>query len=186
MAMKEDEKILLLDCQQGNTQSFGPLYDRYIKDIYRFVYYRVHHKETAEDLTSTVFFKALDRINQCDPEKSFSAWLYQIARNTIIDHYRTRKKTMNIEDAWDIADDSDYDADIHLKSQLKEIKKHLSSLSAIQRNILIMRVWEEKSYREIAEIIEKSEDNCKVIFSRAVAELKKLVPISALIALFIN
>ena len=49
-----------------------------------------------------------------------------------------------------------------------------------------MRVWEEKSYREIAEIIEKSEDNCKVIFSRAVAELKKLVPISALIALFIN
>ncbi|PIR75566.1 MAG: hypothetical protein CO030_02135 [Candidatus Magasanikbacteria bacterium CG_4_9_14_0_2_um_filter_42_11] len=75
----------------GDREAFGQLYDLYIKEIYRFVYYKTHQKETAADITADIFVKALHKIDTFDAMKgSFRTWLYTIARSAVIDHYRTK------------------------------------------------------------------------------------------------
>lgn len=171
------EQTLIQNCQSGDNESFGQLYDLYIKKIYDFIYYKTLHKETAEDLTSKVFLKAWQSISRFNSAGgSFSAWLYQIARNAVIDHYRGQKNNRNIEDVWDLSSDEDLARDLDVKNKLADIEKYLQKLSTEQRDIIIMRVWQELSYQEIAVITGKNAANCKVIFSRAIQKLRQEMP----------
>ena len=155
-------------------KKFGELYKTHIDKIYRFVYFKTHHKQTAEDIVSQTFFKALQNIKDFDPGKGkFSSWLYRIARNLVIDHYRTRKSEIDIYDIWDLADTQDIKRDAELKDKLKQVEKYLKIMPGEQRDVILMRVWGGMYYKEIAEIIGKSEDNCKMIFSRAINKLRK-------------
>lgn len=181
----DDIKIVKM-CQAGQLHEFGLLYDKYIRRIYDFIYYKTTHKETAEDLTSQTFIKALGKITTYDSGKgSFSSWLYQIARNTVIDFYRTKKRTLNIEDIWDLAEAKDVDRDIDTKMKLKTIEKYLAKLTSEQRDIIIMRVWQEMSYREIAEVLGKSEAACKIAFSRVINKLRQEMPVILLVYLLL-
>lgn len=185
--MQQNDKSLAERASKGDGEAFGRLYDVYIKKIYNFVYYKTHHRETAEDLTGRIFMKALENISSFSQEKgSFSSWLYKIARNTVIDHYRAAKFDTNIEDAWDISSDSDMACDTDTRLKIEDIRKFLCLLRPIERDVVIMRVWQEMSHKEISEVIGKSEDNCKVIFSRAVVSIRKQMPLAALVALLIN
>lgn len=155
-------------------EKFGGLYETYIDKIYRFVYFKTHHKETAEDLVSQTFFKALQGVKDFDSSKGkFSSWLYCIAKNCVIDYYRIKKSEVDIYDIWDLADKQDIRRDSEFKDRLEQTEKYLKNLPGEQRDIILMRVWGDMSYKEIAEIIGKSEDNCKMIFSRAINKLRK-------------
>ncbi len=182
-----NEQVIIKKCQRGDLEEFGLLYDQYIKKIYDFIYYKTHHKETAEDLTSLTFMKALGNINTYKATKgTFSAWLYQIARNTVIDYYRTRKSDVNITDVWDLSSDENLDQDMDSKEKLKDVKKYLKKLTGEQRDIVIMRVWQEMSYQEIAVIMNKSEASCKMMFSRTIRILRKEMPLVLIIYLLIE
>lgn len=173
-----DEKAIIKACVQGDTARFAELYDAYVRAIYDFIYYKTHHKETAEDLTSETFFKVLKNIGQFDQSRSFRAWLYSIAHNAVIDHYRASRPTIDIDDVWDLPAEDNMVRDSETKRALTEVQKHLGALSSIQRDILILRLWQDLSYKEIAEIVGKSEANSKMIYSRAIAQLRAAVPTS--------
>lgn len=169
-----EEQNLIKVCRGGNLAEFGPLYDRYADKIYRYVFYRVRHKETAQDITAQVFFKALENIKNFDESRGyFSAWLYRIAKNAMADHFRAARTHYNIDDLWDLAGDENPDEDALMKERVIKVKESLKSLDAQQREIVIMRLWDGLSYREIAEIVGKTEGNSKMIFSRAIAKLKE-------------
>lgn len=178
MRQLDNEKELIAQCQKGKTVFFGALYDRYVRIIYSFIYYKTFNKETAEDLTSETFFKALSHIHTVDPNRSFQSWLYKIAQNSVIDHFRRERKTENVDDIWDIADNTNLEVDANVALQISALRLELGHLTRLQRDIVIMRVWQELSYREIAEIVGKSEASCKMNYSRAVKHLKKVVPIA--------
>jgi len=179
-----DEAGIILKCQRGDLEKFSLLYDKYIKKIYDFIYYKTHHKETAEDITSRVFIKAIEKISSFNIAKgTFQAWIYQVARNTVIDHYRTAKMDDNIEDVWDLSDDYDIKKDIDTKEKVRELRKHLKELTPAQREIVIMRTWQELSYKEISEILSKSEASCKMAYSRALKNLKDRAPLSVMVYL---
>ena len=160
--------------QQIDAHSqFGQLYDQHVRKIYNYIYYRVHHKETAEDLTGTTFMKALENFQSFNPDKgNFSMWIYRIAKNTLIDHYRSLKTNLNIDDIWDVSSNTEIPKDIDTQMQLEKIQKYLRTLKPVQRDIIIMRLWDGLSYSEIADILGKTEASCKMTFSRAIAEIR--------------
>ncbi len=169
-----DDTALASLARTGDTAAFGELYDRYLDKIYRFIYYKTFSKEIAEDITSDVFHKAFERFASFNPEKgNFSQWIYRIARNAVIDHYRTHKKNLPIEDVFDLGVDDSTVGDHDTLLTMKHIQKYLETLTAKQRELITLRIWEEKSYREIAEIIGGTEDSVKMAFSRTMKDLRE-------------
>ena len=182
----ENELKVIRECQAGNLEGFGALYEAYIRKIYDFIYYKTYHKETAEDIVSSVFMKALENIKSYTPGKgSFSAWLYGIARHAVIDHYRKGKPEVPVEDIFDLPGAGDFTVDIDAKDRLEEVKTHLAKFKPAHREIVMLRLWQELSHREIAEIIGTSEANCKMIFSRTLGKLRSEMSLSVFM-LFIS
>lgn len=182
-----EESSLIKKARQGDRESFGLLYDVYAERIYRFVYVKTQHKETAEDIVSEVFMKAVRSITAFESEKgSFQAWLYRIARNAVIDHYRQKHHDASIEDAWDIPSASDPGRDTELRQSLEKVEAYLAGLPSEQRDIIIMRLWQELSFREIASALGKSEAAAKMAFSRAIGKLRDGLPAELFLALMLT
>lgn len=186
--MLKNEAELVQQSKDGNSDAFGMLYDAYIRHIYNFVFFKTHHKETAEDLTSQTFFKALNSISSVDPSRSFLSWLYKIAQNIVIDHYRKSGRENNsrqiMDDEWDAPDTSiDIVGDLDSSRDIERMKKHLSKLTSAERDIIIMRIWQELSYKEIAEIVGKTESSCKMMYSRSLKKLRDIIPLAVFLLL---
>lgn len=182
--MSDNEISLIQAVQSGHTDAFAVFYERYVDQLYAFIYYKTHHRETAQDLTSKTFLKALKGINSLKAtENSFRPWLYTIARNNVIDHYRTHHKSSDIADAWDLADDQDVARDAELRASLVNVQKYLSDIDPVQRDIILLRIWQDMPYEEISKIVGKSPDNCKVIFSRAIRRLRTELAVLLALAL---
>ncbi len=165
-----------------DSHQFASLYDAHVRDIYKYLYYRTQHRETAEDLTSHVFMKALDKFDSYDASRgTFIAWAYRIARNALIDHYRSTRSTLDIEDVWDLQSDADVARDAEARERVEKLQPYLKALSKDQRELLLLRLWDDLSYAEISKMIGKSEDACKMAFSRTLAKLRKEVPASILL-----
>jgi len=179
----EDDALFVSKCKAGDTEAFGVLYDRYIGKIYRFVFYKTFVKEVAEDITSDVFHKALQKINLYDEDKGvFSAWIYRIARNNVIDYYRSQKGDVSLDDVFDVGFDERTPESLDAIAALDKVQDYLQTLSSKQREIVTLRVWEDLSYREIAEIVGGTEDGVKMSFSRSIRELReKYGPLSPLL-----
>ncbi len=167
---------------------FAVLYDRYADKIYKFIYYKTSHRETAEDLTSQTFFKALEAIGSFNSSRGkFSSWLYRIARNLVIDYYRTKKNIEDISDIWGLSDDGDLAVDLDVRQNVQRVREYLGNIKPEHREVVIMRLWDELSYQEIASITGKSVASCKMSFVRAMARLREeLAYVMAGIILLIN
>ncbi len=183
-----EEQNLIVACQQGGLEKFGDLYDFYADKIYLYLYYRIRNKEAAQDLTSQTFLKAIGGIKNFNSQKGqFSSWLYCIAKNTLVDCYRSQKEHYSIDELWDLRDDRDLTFDAEIREKIAKVKNCLAKLDGTQREIIILRVWDGLTYREIAQIIGKSEDNCKMIFSRAITKLRTQEVLALLvIGIFVN
>lgn len=182
-----EENRLIAGCKQGDAASFGQLYDAYFQRLYRFVYYRTQHQQTAEDLVSQAFMKAWDKIRSFDATKArFSTWLHQIARNLLIDHYRKSAPVQDIECAWDIGEDAGLERDAETALLMQKVRPYLDQLTPQQRQVLIMRIWDDLPYAEIAQILGTSEAACKMAFSRAVDKLQAQLAVIILLLSFIK
>ncbi len=185
-----DDRNLIEKFKNGDKESFSLLYDKYVDKIFKFIYFKTSHKETAEDLCSQTFIKALEKLNDFtfNSNTYFSAWLYTIARNTVIDHYRKNNKSknnINIDDVWDITDNTDILSDVEFKEKTEIIAKYIKKLNSEQREIIMLKIFEDLSYKEIAEILDKNEGACKMSFCRAIKTLRKEMPLLSLISLFL-
>lgn len=171
-------------CQAGRLDAFDGLYTAYVDLIHRYLVRRVLSRDLAEDLTSITFLKALDGIRSFDARKGpFRAWLYRIARNVLIDHYRNPSRhTVDIETAWDLPSDELTELKAEQAIDLERVRKALAHLKPIQRDIVMLRVWDDLPYKEIANVVGKTEANCKMLFSRAMRVLKTDLAVLVLFA----
>ncbi len=179
-----DDQLLaaVKDCQNGNAAAFGIIYDTFIKKIYNYLYFRTRHKEMAEDLTSVTFTKAYKNISSFRPESgTLQAWLYRIARNTLIDHYRTSKPTSDIGDAENFATRDDVEGTMDNNAELEKVFQYLNKLPKEHKDLVVMRVWDEMSYKEIAEVTGKSPDALKMSVSRILTKLRAEIAVVLLV-----
>jgi len=167
---------LVQAAKSGSQSAFAELYDAYIKKIYNFIYYKTLHKDVAEDITSDVFLKAWKNISQLQGD-NFSAWLYSVARHAVIDYYRACKNIIDIEDCWDLPANDDLLTNTDNALKVGLIKEAMQGLTPQDREIIMMRLWLDLSFKEIAEQLDKQEGAVKVAFSRALSRLKDKAPL---------
>lgn len=170
---REKEKInrLVEKSQNGDPKAFGELYERFIDKIFRFIFFRVGRKEVAEDLTQTVFLKALENIKSFRKESQFSSWLFAIARNSVIDHYRGKKPVFRLGE-FDELLVKDNTNDYESKEQLAETLNAIGRLKEEEREVIILHSIEEYSFEEIARITKKSSGALRILKHRALKKLK--------------
>jgi len=168
---------------QINEQQFLEFYDQYVEKIYRYVYFRIGTEELAEDLTSEVFLKSWQYINQNkESEPSLKAmqnpraFFYQVARNLIVDFYRHKEKSpISLEEITDksLADKKDDQIEQTSRSlEMETVRRALDCLNDDYKEIIIWRYLDELEIKEIAEILNKSEGAVRVLLSRALSNLK--------------
>ncbi len=176
---ENNEKQLLESAIRGEASAFGLLYDKYQPNIFRFIFLKVSRREEAEDLTHQVFLNAWQNIEAFEDQGlPLSSWLYKIARNKVIDYYRTKKSIASIEnvpeDYFETSQDGGMEQ-IGNKIETEGIYKALKKLSAEYQEIIIMRFVEELSPREISKITGKKSGAIRVLQFRALRRLKKIL-----------
>jgi RNA polymerase sigma-70 factor (ECF subfamily) len=174
--MIDGEENLIKQAVLGDSSAFGSLYDHYQAMIYRFVMVKVGSREEAEDITHHVFLSAWQKVGTYKYRGyPFSSWLYQIARNLVIDHYRSKKNDVSL-DKMD-PDSSVIPAveqfDLATKLQIEKVHIAIKELKADYQDVIILRFIEDMPLKETAAALKKSEGAVKLIQHRAIKELKK-------------
>jgi RNA polymerase sigma-70 factor (ECF subfamily) len=171
---QEADEQLLVEAAQRDPRRFAELYDLNFHRVYAYIARRVQNREEAEDLTSEVFHQALAKLKQFEWRGlPFAAWLFRIAANAIADRW----KRVAREGGDRVTDDlEETNAIINNQSENTEQRAALSqlveSLPADQRRVVIMRFVEQKSIREIAQEIRKTEGAVKQLQFRALGKLR--------------
>jgi len=165
---QDDERALIAAAQEDPAR-FGDLYDRYVHRVYGFVSRRVGNRAEAEDITSAVFEQALSSLPRFEWRGvPFAAWLIRIAANALADHWRRAAREAG-EPAAEVADVAEM-ASIERRAMLFQLVDRLPDL---QRRVIEMRFGEERSIRDIAALLHRSEGAVKQLQLRALENLRK-------------
>lgn len=175
---------LVTQALAGDSASFGMLYELYLDEMYQFVFYKVKGHQEAEDLTEVVFLKAWQALDENPPaEIPFRLWLYRIARNTIIDHYRTRKSQADIEEAIAVAETNDGpEALVVRRERVEELRDKLQMLNEDQQEVLTCRFVMGLSHAETAVVMSRTEQAVRALQYRAIVALRDLLTIEQVTA----
>lgn len=157
----------------GDFGAFGELYSIFLDRIYRYVFYQVKDRMTAEDLTEEIFLKTWKAIKSYKGKgQSFSAWLYRIAHNRVIDYYRTSREDATLE-TQTLVDASHLEHEVEDKQMQRELSKAISYLRPQQRQVIILKFIEGLDNYEIEQIIGKSQGAIRVMQMRALSTLRE-------------
>lgn len=153
---------------------FSKIYDKYIDKIYRFIFLKVNSKEITQDLCSETFLRGWESFKNGNKIQNNQAFLYKIARNLVIDHYREKGKTQIVSaDYVNITDPyQDLEEKAILDSDLDTIKIGLAGLKEDYQNVIIWRYLDDLPMREIAKMMDKSEEATRMLLSRALKSLR--------------
>jgi len=173
--------------QQGDAEAFGLVYDRYVDQIYRYLYYRVGSHALAEDLTSETFLRALRRIDSFTyTGKDIGAWFTTIARNLVTDHVKSSRFKLEVSTADMLdADRSSPGGADDVETQVIDRLRDAALLDAVRRlkpeqqECIVLRFLQGLSVAETSGVMGRSEGAVKQLQLRAVRALAKLLPESA-------
>lgn len=183
IAQAGGDKILYIKIKNKDKQAFIKAYDLYTDQLFRFIYFKVGNKEEAEDLTSAVFLKVWNYIQEGNliEYKTLKSLLYKTARNSIIDHYRKNsgreKISLNDPDKnFDVVDEkNDLIKQAEIALDFSNLENKLLQLKDEYREAIALRFIDELSIAEIADILNKPKGNVRVLIFRAIEALKKLI-----------
>ena len=158
-------------------KAYAVLYEQFMPKVYRYITFRIRDEHMAQDLTSKVFEKALTKFDGFNPQKaSFSTWIFTIARNTVIDHYRVYKKHEDIVPDVETKTTAQYPSpeDEAIKTEnTRRLRAFLSRLNKREQEAITLKYSNGMSNREIAEVLNLTETNVGSILCRTIRKLRK-------------
>lgn len=172
-----NEQTLLERAQAFDEHALGQLYDEYAPPIYAYLYRRVQDAQLAEDLTSEVFVRMLQAIRARRLWKtSFQGWLYRIAHNLVVDHYRKQPATPVLELDEDlVADQKDLDSAVAERLSRQRLRSAIRLLTPEQQQVLALRFGQQLSAPEAGDVIGKSVSAVEALQHRALAALRRIL-----------
>lgn len=174
-----NEQILLFQIRTLRSQdAFTRLFEKYKKELYRYIRAKLPTAEDTDDLLSTVFLRAWVYITTSHgKEHHFRGLIYHMARNAIADYYRSRKDAFSVEAMGeagiDLVDARQSEAKVQASVDASLIKRHLAKLKVEYREVLAMRYFDGMDVSDIAKRLEKTENNVRVLLHRALREFRK-------------
>ncbi len=176
--MRTGEDNSLLDrVQEYDLPAIGEVYDRYAGRIYNYIYYRLGDTQLAEDLTGAVFIKMLEAIQSSKSwQVSFSGWLYRIAHNLVVDHFRrTQQDRAAPLDERIVAGDQDPVKTVERRLENDRLRLAIGQLTEEQRQVITYKFVEDLTNAQVAEIMGKTEGAIKSLQFRALASLRRIL-----------
>ncbi|MDA1362000.1 sigma-70 family RNA polymerase sigma factor [Glycomyces luteolus] len=175
---------LVARAQDGDPNAFGEIYDRYSETVYRYIYFRVNNAQLAEDLASETFLRALRRISSFSWQgRAFGAWLVTIARNLVVDHFKSGRYRLEIVKPDVLGTDSpETDPTTSPETAALEKLTNATLLTAVkklnpdQQECIVLRFLQGFTVAETARTMGKNEGAVKALQYRAVRTLARLLP----------
>ncbi len=170
-----NEELLLIEDAKSDPERFAPLYNKYYKQIFNYVHQRMDSKDTAFDITGQVFLKALTNLGKYQFKGvPFASWLYRIAHNEVMQLYRSQKDKRAINaDIGDLKFICEENETTFFEEYIPAIKKLIQDLNHDDLQMVELRFFEKRPFKEIAEILDITEVNAKVRMYRIIEKLKK-------------
>lgn len=170
---QEELRRLVQEASRGDGEAFGKLYDLHLDSVYRYVYYKVGNQAEAEDLTAQLFAKAWEAMPRYQwRDIPFSHWLMRLARNAVIDHYRTARSHGELDEAL-VSEELGPQGEYLRAERARELTQALRKLPEEQRTVISLRFIEGLDYPEVAAIMGKSLGALRVAQHRALATLRR-------------
>jgi RNA polymerase sigma-70 factor (ECF subfamily) len=166
-----DDSELVLAAQQ-NPSAFQPIYQKWLKPIYRYFYFRVENEKDAEDLTSQVFLKVYEDLPRYRSKGSFSAWIFTIAHARMVDFFRKATREQKLEKADYTANSSDLLTMVVHSNEIDELLALLHKMTEEEQELIRLRFFGELSYREIGEILNRKEDAVRKSVTRLLDQMQ--------------
>lgn len=162
----------IVEQAQKDPRQFRVLYDMYVDQIYRFIYYRVsQHQETAEDLTSEVFAKALHALPKFQYQGyAYSTYLYQVARSVCADYYKKHRDVADIAEV-EVSDAAAAQVRVENAADSTLLWEKIAELPVTLQEIVRLRYIEDLSHEEIGKVVGKSPGAVRTALSRALDQL---------------
>jgi len=174
--MKDEIEAFVKQSQDGDHDAFAKLYDIFIDPIYRYVYYRVN-ADDAEDIVETVFLKVWENLARYkSTKKAFSAWVFRIAHNLVVDYYRASKERRHDELPEDLKTHQREHSPIKQTEQALDseiLKIAIKKLKKNYQEVIVYKFINDLSNPEIAEILKRSEGSLRILQHRALKALKR-------------
>ena len=172
-----DEEALVQRAKQRDEDAFAQLYEEYFDKIYRYVALKVGDKMEAEDITQQVFLKAIKSISSFKWKGyPFSAWLFRVAHNQVVDYYRKSKKRVSVtlEESLVVGDDDPSEI-FERKLNVEKLASATKQLTVAQQEVISLRFAGEMSIFQVAEVMGKSEGAVKALQHSAIVSLRKVI-----------
>lgn len=159
----------------NQKKEFSKIYDKYIEKIYRFIFLKVSSQEIAEDLASETFLRGWESFKNGLVIENPQAFLYQIARNLVTDHYREKGKAqfVSIDNTPIIDSNSKMEEKAFLSLDIENIRSSLTGLKEDYQNVIIWHYLDDLPIQEVAYMLDRSEDATRVLLHRALEGLRK-------------
>ncbi len=171
-----DEDRLLQRARKGDRQAVARIYDSFFDPIYQFLRWRVSDPAVAEDLTSEVFLRLLGALQDAHaPRDTLRGWLFRVARNVLIDHYRAAPRTTPLDEDAPLVHDGDLETDLGRAHDADRVRQVMGMLAPDQQEVLILRFGEMMSLQETADSMGRSVSAIKSLQFRAVDTLRRLL-----------
>lgn len=176
----EDDSLLVRQFKNKDMKAFDQIFSKYHKSIYYYIYKMAFNAEVAEDITQDTFVKVYKHLNKVDDHVKLSTWIYKIAYNTFIDFTRKNKVTFELIDNVEydnkaFESNQDNPEESYMNKELKnKINRTMQKLNNRYKSVLILREYNNLSYKEVASILELSETAVKSLIHRARLEFQKI------------